>query len=137
MWELLISKKIIFTFLIIQSLFFSADVLESSEYKPNYPKGLPEYKQYAYDVVVYTWGSQQWEYFDKIVEKESSWIKTAQNPYSTAYGLMQFLDSTWEGVDCEKTSIAKEQIKCGVKYIENRYDTPQEAVIFHEKNNWY
>lgn len=32
---------------------------------------------------------------DGIIWRESNWIPTAQNPYSTAAGLAQFLDTTW------------------------------------------
>jgi len=36
--------------------------------------------------------------FDKIIECESTWNPNAQNPKSTAYGLCQFIDGTWEYV---------------------------------------
>lgn len=83
------------------------------------------------------WGSEQWDYYNYIVKAESGWNNTAQNPTSTAYGLHQFLDSTWEHVDCEKTSDPYTQIDCGIKYIEDRYQTPELAYIHHIENNWY
>ena len=94
-------------------------------------------KIYAFEVVLKTWGSEQWDAFDKLIKRESQWVHTAQNPSSTAYGLGQFLNSTWGLVDCEKTNNPNEQIDCTVKYVEKVYGTPQKALSFHIKNNWY
>ena len=102
-----------------------------------YPEGLEEYKYYAYDLVVDAWGESQWGYFDDLIYRESSWRSTAQNPSSTAFGLAQFLDSTWALVDCEKTTEPDEQIRCGVEYVKEVYGTPRKAIIHHNENNWY
>jgi membrane-bound lytic murein transglycosylase MltF len=98
---------------------------------------VPDYKQYALMRVVEEWSLDEWEAFNKIVQKESSWNNTAQNPNSTAYGTMQFLDSTWETVGCEKTIDQNKQIDCGIKYIKQRYGSPQKAYKFHLLHNWY
>ena len=50
------------------------------------------------------WTGPQWSALDWLVNKESSWNPSAKNPTSTAYGLFQFLDSTWAGVGARKTS---------------------------------
>lgn len=73
------------------------------------------------------------------VPRDCDWTKRnhAQNPDSTAYGIGQFLNSTWETVGCEKTSNPKRQIDCMVDYIDQRYDGPDDAVSFHIENNWY
>ena len=56
--------------------------------------------------------------------KESGWNPNAQNPTSTAYGIPQFLNSTWAGTGIAKTSDGYRQIDAGLIYIENRYGSP-------------
>ena len=69
--------------------------------------------------------------------KESGWRNTAQNPTSTAYGIGQFLNSTWAGVGMTKTSDPQQQVLAMAKYIKNRYGSPSRALAFHYANNWY
>jgi hypothetical protein len=69
--------------------------------------------------------------------KESGWRNTAQNPTSTAYGIGQFLNSTWKGVGIAKTSDPATQVEAMARYIKNRYGSPSRALAFHLKNNWY
>ena len=86
----------------------------------------------------YGWDSgAQWEALQWIIFKESSWNNTAQNSKSTAYGLFQFLDATWAGYGCQKSSDTHVQAQCGLKYIQDRYGSPTEAQKFHKINNWY
>lgn len=80
---------------------------------------------------------QQWEDAKWIINKESSWDPNAQNPSSTAYGLFQFLDSTWAGVGATKTSDPVAQADAGAKYMKNTYGDPSGARAFWEANNWY
>jgi hypothetical protein len=82
------------------------------------------------------WTGAQWDAYDKLVMKESGWRNTAQNPKSTAYGIGQFLNSTWKGYG-PKTSDPRTQIDYMLKYIANRYGDPTRALQFHLKNNWY
>jgi hypothetical protein len=74
-----------------------------------------------------------------IVSHESSFRPTAQNPTSTAYGLFQFLDTTWATVGCRKTSDAYQQSVCGLRYIQRRYHTPEAAWRFWQAQSphWY
>jgi hypothetical protein len=74
-----------------------------------------------------------------IVSHESSFRPTAQNPTSTAYGLFQFLDTTWATVGCTKTSDAYQQSVCGLRYIQRRYHTPKAAWRFWQAQSphWY
>lgn len=94
-------------------------------------------KVYAFEKVLEEWGSKEWVYFDKLIEKESNWLPYAKNLQSSAYGLGQLLDSTWGTVGCVKTSNPQEQIDCTIKYVKARYKTPQRAIHFHNLNNWY
>ena len=54
-----------------------------------------------------------------------------------AYGLFQFLGSTWGGVGCRITSEPVQQIRCGIRYISRRYHSPAGAVSFWQANHWY
>lgn len=68
----------------------------------------------------------------KLINNESGWNPNAQNPGSSAYGLGQFLDSTWQGVGAQKTSDPQAQVDATLKYIANRYGTPTNALNFWE-----
>ena len=92
-----------------------------------------------------------WALADWLITRESSWRPTAQNPSSTAYGLKQFLDSTWAGVGCVKSSDPVYQLNCGQKYVTARYSTWANAKAYWsctgmctnnygtilKKGNWY
>lgn len=69
--------------------------------------------------------------------KESGWRNTAQNPTSTAFGIGQFLNSTWAGVGMAKTSDPALQVEAMARYIKNRYGSPSRALAFHLSHNWY
>jgi len=49
---------------------------------------------------------------------------------------MQFLDGTFKNYG-GKTSDPVKQVVAGIKYIKDKYKTPQAAIAFHMKNNWY
>lgn len=86
----------------------------------------------------YGWGSgQEWTALNDIVMSESGWCNVAQNPGSTAYGIGQFLDTTWSTVGGTKTSNASVQVKLMLAYIKARYNTPTQAWAFHKANNYY
>lgn len=104
--------------------------------EPSYIK-YQNIKVYAFEKVLLNWNSEQWYYFEDLIERESRWNNKAQNPDSSAFGLAQFLNSTWETVGCEKTDNAETQIDCAVRYVKTRYSTPEKAIDFHNENNWY
>ncbi len=83
------------------------------------------------------WTGAQWAALSELVSRESSWNPNAQNPTSSAYGLFQFLDSTWASVGGRKTSDPGKQIAYGLAYIAQRYGTPVGALRFHDAHNWY
>lgn len=86
----------------------------------------------------YGWGSgSQWDALSWLIEHESSWSNTAQNPTSTAYGLFQFLDNTWATVGGKKTSDPTTQAQLGMKYIKSRYGDPIKAKAFWQSHHWY
>jgi hypothetical protein len=69
--------------------------------------------------------------------KESQWNPDAQNPSSTAYGIPQFLDSTWAGTGIAKTSDGYRQIDAGLIYIDSRYGSPCGAWSHSKSTGWY
>jgi hypothetical protein len=78
----------------------------------------------------YGWDTgANWEAIDFIINHESSWNVTAQNPYSTAHGLFQMLTET--------SNDASVQAVNGMNYISSRYGTPANAYAFWLANNWY
>ncbi|MCW2618424.1 MAG: uncharacterized protein JWR28_1573, partial [Modestobacter sp.] len=69
--------------------------------------------------------------------KESGWNPNAQNPSSSAYGIPQFLDSTWKGTGIAKTSDGYRQIDAGLVYIDSRYGSPCGAWSHSKSTGWY
>jgi hypothetical protein len=79
----------------------------------------------------------QFSCLESLWGKESGWNPNAQNPTSTAYGIPQFLDSTWAGTGIAKTSDGYRQIDAGLIYINERYGSPCAAWSHSQANNWY
>lgn len=61
----------------------------------------------------------------------------AQNGGSTAYGLGQFLNSTWKGTNIKKTSDGVKQISAMIIYCHNRYGGVAKALKAHYVKGWY
>lgn len=86
----------------------------------------------------YGWAKgSEWGALYQLVMSESGFNNVAQNPTSSAYGLFQFLDSTWAGYGGHKTSDPNVQAGLGMKYIKARYGDPIHAWNFHKAHNWY
>lgn len=85
----------------------------------------------------YGWGADEMGAWYTLGMKESGWNNNAQNPTSTAYGIGQFLNSTWAGVGIGKTNDPATQVEAMARYIKNRYGSPSRALAFHLSHNWY
>lgn len=94
-------------------------------------------REKVHDATLKNWGAEHWPAMEKLINNESEFDSNAQNPWSTAYGIFQFLDKTWATVGCKKTTNVDEQIRCGCKYITQRYGNPTKAYSFHLKRGWY
>jgi hypothetical protein len=68
--------------------------------------------------------------------RESGYNNTAQNPGSTAYGMGQFLDSTW-GKYGPKTSDPYLQSLYTLEYIKANFNDPNGAAAHERAFNWY
>lgn len=86
------------------------------------------------------WGTgPEWQALVDLVMNESGFNNLAQNPSSSAYGIFQFLDSTWAGYGGAKTSDPRLQTLYGLNYIQQRYGDPIRAWAFETSHtpNWY
>jgi hypothetical protein len=81
--------------------------------------------------------SSQFSCLESLWGRESGWNPSAQNPTSTAYGIAQFLDSTWAGTGIAKTADGYRQIDAGLIYINNRYGSPCGAWSHSQSTGWY
>jgi hypothetical protein len=85
----------------------------------------------------YGWSTgQQWADLVSLWNQESGWRSDAQNPSSTAYGIAQFLDTTWASYG-PKTPDPVLQMKYGLEYIRDRYGSPSAAWAHEAADNWY
>lgn len=82
------------------------------------------------------WSQNHFNAWDALINAESGWNPNAQNPTSTAYGLGQFLNSTWRSFG-PKTSDPGKQLEYMARYIRDRYGDPVKALAFHANKHWY
>ena len=87
--------------------------------------------QQAIEIEGLDWDEEQIKAMAKICWRESRYNPNNQHPVSSAFGLYQFLDSTWQYYGIEKTTDPLLQTIAAVRYIEDRYETPEKALEFH------
>ena len=90
-------------------------------------------KSYALMKVESKWLNPQKEYacLHALWQKESGWRSTALNKSSGAFGIAQFLPSTWGNYKYPyKPTDPQIQIDAGLRYIYKRYETPCKAWAF-------
>jgi len=86
---------------------------------------------------------KEFYYLDQLVYLESKWDPQAQNPHSTAYGIGQFIDQTWETVGYAKTDDPFIQVDAMIDYVKNRYGSFEAALTaWYERSErtghgWY
>jgi trimeric autotransporter adhesin len=86
---------------------------------------------------MFGWTGNEWAATVPLIMQESGFNNTAQNQTSTAYGMFQFLDSTWSGYGIPKTSDPTQQSIAGGRYIGARYHDPIGALAHERAYNWY
>ena len=80
---------------------------------------------------------QEFDALHELIMLESSWNSDAQNPKSSAYGLGQLLDQTWEQVGIEKSADYRIQLIASHKYVMMRYGSWVKALEHHKQYGWY
>jgi hypothetical protein len=81
--------------------------------------------------------AKEYKALEELIMLESSWNPNAQNKKSTAYGLGQFIDQTWEQVGIEKSADYRIQLIASHKYVMDRYGSWQKALEFRKANGYY
>lgn len=85
----------------------------------------------------------QWACIDELWQRESSW-RTQEKPWrarnksSGAYGIPQALPASKmisHGYDFSSNPMT--QVRWGMDYIKDRYETPCDALKFHNRKGWY
>ncbi|MFD3549914.1 transglycosylase SLT domain-containing protein [Streptomyces sp. NPDC058655] len=80
----------------------------------------------------------QFQCFSNIINQESTWNYKAVNSSSGAYGLVQALPgSKMASAGADWRTNPATQIKWGLNYMNERYDSPCGAWSFHQANGWY
>jgi hypothetical protein len=108
--------------IVTSSLLLSINTIGAYAYK-NHSMNL---KLYAHNEIK-NW--TQFECYNRLIFKESSWNYKARN--GSHYGLGQ-MRSTWYG-----TLTPRKQIKAHLRYIEHRYLTPCKAERHFNKVGWH
>jgi hypothetical protein len=85
------------------------------------------------------WVGRQWTALYSLIMGESGFNPNAQNPTSSAYGIGQFLDSTWASVGIRKTADPYGQTVGLLRYIAQRYGNPVNAFSawLQRSPHWY
>ena len=75
----------------------------------------------------------------KIVYREGGGVPSrhARNKRSTAYGLGQFLNSTWKSVGIKRTDCGTCQVEAMVLYCRGRYGSVAKAWAAWQKRRYY
>jgi hypothetical protein len=98
--------------------------------KPDFPVSARSYARSMVSV-------EEYVALHELIMRESSWNPDARNRKSTAYGLGQLLDQTWEDVGIEKSDDFRIQLIAAHKYVMQRYGSWQKALEFHKRNGYY
>ncbi len=86
----------------------------------------------------YQWGEAQYACLNKLWTKESHWNYKARNKVSGAHGIAQALPATkMEVVGTDWRTNPVTQITWGLKYINERYESPCKAWSKFKRSRWY
>lgn len=96
-------------------------------------------KLYAHNLVLkYGWSEYDYECLVKLWNRESSWNPYAVNKRTGACGIPQSLPcKKMRSFGKDYKTNYKTQIKWGLNYIKNRYETPANAWNHSQRKGWY
>jgi hypothetical protein len=84
------------------------------------------------------WSHWQYQFLNKLWERESGWNPRAENPYSGAYGIPQAVPgSKMASAGSNWRTSARTQILWGLRYIKGRYGSPHHAWQHELAYGWY
>ncbi|HKU01997.1 MAG TPA: lytic transglycosylase domain-containing protein, partial [Arthrobacter sp.] len=84
------------------------------------------------------WGQDQFLCLAQLWTKESSWLTTATNAYSGAYGIAQALPpGKYASAGSDWLTSYRTQVDWGLGYIRDRYGSPCAAWNHSVAMNWY
>lgn len=117
---------------------FLPKIKMGSAFAPNAPSSVTGNEAIVKNMAasMYGWRGNLWNDLYAVMMDESGFKNTVQNPTSTAYGMFQFLDSTWRSYG-PKTSDPRLQTKYGLEYIHGRYGNPAGALAHENQFGWY
>ena len=125
--------KVALTYLtVITTKTEAKEALNSKDAKYFDPESLAFLTLYAKGVPM-----AEWKCLRALWQSESHFNPKALNMSSKAFGIAQFLPSTWDNYKVTKTPNALLQIKYGLRYIKVRYGTACQAQTFHMAHGWY
>ncbi|MBT2531499.1 lytic transglycosylase domain-containing protein [Arthrobacter sp. ISL-48] len=102
----------------------------------NDPAGAKSYA--SGQLSAYGWGQDQFPCLVRLWTQESSWLTTATNPSSGAYGIAQALPAgKYASAGSDWLTNYRTQVNWGLSYIADRYGSPCGAWNHEVANNWY
>lgn len=86
----------------------------------------------------YGWDAQEFACLDPLWNAESGWNHRAHNRSSGAYGIPQSLPgSKMQSAGSDWQTNPQTQIRWGLSYIKQRYETPCGAWNHFQRKRWY
>jgi hypothetical protein len=82
---------------------------------------------------------KQFKCFTRLIGKESAWNSKAKNPSSTAIGIGQLLEGTYQNLGMKHSKAEVPQMVATLAYIGRKYGSagPCGAWRHWQKKNWY
>ena len=132
--KILIGIAIILALIVFtrQTASYEQPIIEQTALKVDYSS----VQMYALSKVRAEFGLGDWVYFNDLLNRESGWNYLAANPTSSARGLCQTMMSIHD-TPYGFLQDPYMQIDWCVKYVSDTYGNSRNAILFHNKNNWF
>ena len=122
------------TSLMVQAINPTPAIPELVIYKERPPLMQVNHKELARELLT----KKDFRCFNLLMSKESAW-KNKKNPHSSAEGVGQLLDSTYENLGLKRSSSEVAQTVAALAYIGRKYGSggPCAAWAKFKKDKWY